>query len=83
MRAYQPLDGCTINTSPPRIAHRNQIVGRKPHRELEVQLLAANEPALAQTTYGLGPARTFLDPLAERLTDGITGVAGSAPIDGR
>jgi hypothetical protein len=64
-------------------AHPDQVIGRERHYELEVALLAANEPALGQTTNGLGPAKAFLDPLADRLAGGVTRVADHALIDGR
>ena len=65
------------------IAHPHQVVRRHRQDKLEVQLLAADKPALSQPTDGLCPTKTLLDALAEALAGGIAGVAGGASIDRR
>ena len=63
--------GMPESTSGPILARRR--------RGMEVELLAANEPALAQTTNGLGPAKAFFNPLADNLTGQIPRVARVRP----
>ena len=50
---------------------------------MKVQLRAADKPTHAHAADGLRPAEAFLDPLAHALANGITLVAGGAPIDRR
>ena len=44
--------------------------------------LSASVAEFAATGDGLDPAEGFLDPFADPHADGVTGVAGGAPVDG-
>ena len=63
------------------VAHPNQVEGRHGQDKLVVQLLAADEPALAHPTDRLRPAEAFLDALTKALAGGVAGVAGGASVN--
>ena len=78
-----PSAGSTSTRHHLQITHANQVISRRHEYELEIQFVATNEPALAQTTDGFHPAKTILDALMRCLTDLITRVGGGASLDRR
>jgi len=82
-RRTNPSTPASATSCHPQIAHPKQVVGREREDKLKVQCRGADKPSLAQAADGLGPAKAFLDPVADALADGITGVAGGALIDRR
>ena len=63
--------------------HHDQVVGRR--REAEGPIYLGPSPQLgpAHPGHRLDPAKGLLDALADPLTDGVTGMPGRPPVDGR
>lgn len=82
-RTDQTLDSSGLNARPPGGYPSHQLLGRHGQDKLEVQLVAADKPALAQATVSLGSAEALLEPLAETLAHGITWMVVGSSTDRR